>query len=147
MSHPHHDADTGLTDQLEFELRLIPGIVGIGTARGRLSIAATSEEAAGRARELARARLGADVEIGTVTSPAPDRITVRTVEAILEVAGVRTCAVRRAEESGTVLDITVDSVRAADVVHDLVADTFGEAFAEERMQVALEIPLMTTTGT
>lgn len=147
MSGTEHAPHPAMSDRVEFELRLVPGVVAVGMFEGRLSIAATSPEAAERAEELARARLGDDADVDTVTPHDPVAIPPGAVAAILELPGVRTCSARRAVDGAVSdLEVTVDSVRAADAVHDLVTNTFGAAFARERLQVALEIPLTADAG-
>lgn len=145
MTRIRRSPDPAVIDRLDFELRLMPGVVAVGTVERRLSIAATSGEAADRAADLARARLGDDLEIETVTPAVHDAVPSEIVAAILEVVGVRGCSVRGAGEDGSIaIEVIVDSVRAADVVDQLVADALGERFARERMRVVLEIPLTTT---
>lgn len=145
MSRIRRSLDPAVADRLDFELRLIPGVVAVGTVEGGLSIAATSEEAADRATDLARTRAGDELEIETVTPTVHDAVPSEIVAAVLEVAGVRGCRVRRGRENGSVeLEVTVSSVRAADVAHRLLADALGETFAQERMRVILEIPLTAT---
>lgn len=64
------------------------------------------------------------------------------IPTIQEVPGVRTCSATR-DEDGTIatLEVTTDHIGAADRVHQVVADTFGEPFARERLLVALEFPV------
>lgn len=142
MNATHDRSRAMLTDHLEFELRLIPGVLAVGVTGGRLSVAVASPEAAERAVDLARSRMGTDVEVET-HGPSPiATVPSRVLEAILEVPGVQACSVRREHaDAAAVLDVTVDSIRAADVVQDLVADALGETFATERTLMALEIPL------
>lgn len=142
------DVRPALTDRLEFELRLIPGVVAVGSTADGVSITAASPAAAGAARELARVRLGDDVEIVVHTAAPATTLPLDTLTQILQVPGVRTCTAQRAPD-GTItgLEVTADSIRAADRVHDLVTTTVDATFARERLQVALEIPLTQDAGT
>lgn len=132
------------TDRLEFELRLVPGVVSVAAHAARVSIAASSRQAGERAEELVRSRLGTEVAVDVVFPPSAEPHLL--IPRIHEVPGVQTCSATR-DEDGTIatLEVTTGHIRAADLVHQIVADAFGEPFARERLLVALELPVTRVT--
>lgn len=136
-----------VSDRLEFELRLIPGVLAVGSEGGRLVVTTTSELAAGEADRFARSRMGDDVDVQVVTRATEGSAEQHLLRAVREVPGVNSCELRRGP-SGAVeeLQVTVRSVRAGDRVQEIVGNGLGEAFVQRRLQIALEVPLLTASG-
>lgn len=138
---------TFVSDRLEFELRLIPGVLAVGMEGGRLVITTTSALASGEADRFARSRLGDDVDVQVVTRATEGSPEQRLLRAVREVPGVNSCELRRGPSGGAEeMQVTVRSVRAGDMVQEIVGNGLGAAFVQQRLRIALEVPLLTASA-
>lgn len=128
-------------DRLEFELRLLPGVLAVGSDGDRLVITATSASAGGEAGRFAQTRMGDEMDVQVVARPTGGTSEEALLGSLREVPGVKRCVLRRAP-SGAVREIrvTVRSTRAGDRTQTIVAAVLGRRFAEERLRITLEIP-------
>lgn len=134
---------TSVSDRLEFELRLIPGVIAVGSEGDGLVVTAASALAGGEAERFARARLGADVDVRIVTRAVGDSLEASLLRAVHGVPGVHSCRIEHDRSGGIEeVQVTVRSMRAGDRAHATVAAALGGQFAAERLSIALEIPLL-----
>lgn len=138
---------TFVTDRLEFELRSIPGVLAVGSEADRLVITTTSPLAAGEADRFARSRVGEEVDVRIVTRSTESTPEQPLLRAVREVPGVNSCELRRGPSGGVEeMQVTVRSVRAGDMVQEIVGNGLGEAFVQQRLRIALEVPLLTASA-